>query len=195
MNNKKIIFILIIGSFLLNGKAVFAASSKDSIKVTQEVISEQVSKETKSLYIYNVSIGNITKDSVTVIWKTNNPATTYLTYGRIQNDYGVGRVENLDLKNEHKVILTELTSGTIYHLKIRAKDQNGKTTSSDEYSFSTLPFYNIPIWSRLLPHERSALVLLFLILCVALRLYLNRMKKKYKNKNQDYFLKKDFTQS
>ena len=91
--------------------------------------------------IYNTSlcaIGNTTAD---LCWTTNEPATSQVEYWTSPST-----LSPLDKKyvTRHRVHLTDLTPGTIYHYKMMSEDRAGNLKVSDKHTFTTLGAKPVP---------------------------------------------------
>ncbi|NLN75047.1 MAG: family 10 glycosylhydrolase [Armatimonadetes bacterium] len=84
--------------------------------------------------ITNVTATNITSDSATITWTTNQSASSKVDYGKTTS-YGLSQ-QNSALVNSHSINLTGLQSGTTYHYKVTSANANGSTTSAD-FTFAT----------------------------------------------------------
>lgn len=113
-----IIFGIIIGVFLVLGKQTF------------------ISKATPDISPQNITITNITDNSVTISWQTQSPVTSFLTYGQI-NPNEQTALDDRDVKLPsayliHYVTLKNLLPKTDYQYKIFSG-----ATSTDTFKFST----------------------------------------------------------
>lgn len=81
-------------------------------------------------------ISNVTDTSVTIIWDTNEPASSGISYndGTVYNIY-----DSVEFNTHHETIITGLTPATLYNFVVSLTDQlgNGPTLSA-ENSFSTM---------------------------------------------------------
>ncbi|MCX8173466.1 MAG: fibronectin type III domain-containing protein [Thermoplasmata archaeon] len=85
--------------------------------------------------ISNVEVKNITQDSATVTWITDEPSTSVVEYGT-DTSYGES-ADGPDGVTFHTVVLTGLTPSTTYHFRVSSKDASGNTAESDDYTFTT----------------------------------------------------------
>ncbi len=88
------------------------------------------------------TISNITVSEMPVganiSWTTNEPATTYIEYGKTQS-YGAV-IEDPTLKTSHTVQVRGLQSTTLYHFRIKATDEQNNTGNTPNQTFETLDF-------------------------------------------------------
>ena len=73
-----------------------------------------------------------------ISWKTNEPATTRIEYGKTTG-YG-SVIEETTLKTTHSVQIRGLQPTTQYHFKIFATDEQNNTGNSGDQTFTTLEF-------------------------------------------------------
>lgn len=99
------------------------------------VAREQVflSQATPNLTAQNITVTNITKDSVVISWQTNSPASSFITYGQTTPNEQTG-LDDRDNKprSTHYVTLKNLLPQTKYQFRI----SSGKITS-DVLTFET----------------------------------------------------------
>ena len=98
----------------------------------------------KKAVISEVSVSDITPESAVISWKTNIPITSEIDYG-FSIDYGKKYESNIENRViAHQVQLKGLENGKIYHYKVKGKDENYDSVTSDDYVFNT---YAIPLIS------------------------------------------------
>jgi len=103
----------------------FAALS-DTI-VSRRYSVETSKTDTSYPEISNISTGFITDSSISVTWKTDEPATGEVDYG-LNTKYSDSVSQGNNLSIWHTVKLEGLKSDTTYYLRIRSKDMSGKET-------------------------------------------------------------------
>lgn len=86
--------------------------------------------------ISNIRVENITGISATVLWDTNEPATSLVNYG-LNTSYGKTK-SKIALTTTHQIELTGLTPDTLYHFQVQSVDGNNNTATSADQSFRTL---------------------------------------------------------
>ncbi len=69
----------------------------------------------------------------TVVWLTQMPTDTYLEYG-ISTKYG-SEIEQSSLAKDHRVELSGLKGGSIYHFRIKGTDSDGNIYTSADSTF------------------------------------------------------------
>lgn len=89
--------------------------------------------------ISNVSVSNITDNTATITWNTDEPANSEVVYG-------TSIPPSLSKKDKtyttsHSITITELTGATRYYFKVKSTDQAGNITTDDNgtlyYDFTT----------------------------------------------------------
>ena len=89
------------------------------------------SGDKESPEISNVQITDITDQSVTVTWETDEEADSLLNYG-LQPDLGIVRVPVPDRKF-HSITLENLEPGRLYYFRVISADDNGNQGISADY--------------------------------------------------------------
>ncbi len=101
-----------------------------------------------------VLISGTSQNSVTISWKTNEPASTELSYG-VSTSYG-SSVNRPEKTIDHQVVLSSLSAGTMYHYQIMARDASGNVSASGDATLSTLALPVLPTISNLQVSSVSA---------------------------------------
>jgi hypothetical protein len=86
--------------------------------------------------ISGISATGITADSVTIVWSTDEPATSVVHYGTTASygtDASVG-----GLTTSHSVTINGLTDDTTYHYQVESTDNADNTSTSSDRTFDTL---------------------------------------------------------
>jgi len=95
--------------------------------------------------ISNIAVTDVSGQSATISWTTDQPATSRLDYG-VTTEYG-NIVADTVLVEEHTFVLPGLLSGTTYHFTINAANADGVTATSADGTFSTLSVISLSITS------------------------------------------------
>jgi hypothetical protein len=85
--------------------------------------------------ISGVTATGITSTSVTIIWTTDQPSSSQVTYGTTPA-YGFSSTPNTTLGTSHSVTLTGLTASTLYNYAVMSANAVGTATSAN-FTFST----------------------------------------------------------
>lgn len=90
--------------------------------------------------IFNVAVADLGLNRATVNWETANYSTSSLEWG-LSSIYGnyLDRAEQKDKK--HSINISNLSSGTLYHFRVRSVEDSGNILTSDDYAFTT---YELP---------------------------------------------------
>ncbi|MHA1613783.1 MAG: fibronectin type III domain-containing protein, partial [Candidatus Thorarchaeota archaeon] len=87
--------------------------------------------------ISNVQAPVVDRNSATITWLTDEPATSkveYATGSDLSNSTTTSEVT--DLRKEHSVIISNLLSETTYYYRVISKDSSGNLATSSIYSFT-----------------------------------------------------------
>ena len=97
--------------------------------------------------IMNVNVSDISTDSCTINWGTDEPSDSQVEYG-FTTGYGKTTILDDTLTLTHSQTLTGLQANTLYHFRVKSKDAKGNQAVSDDYTFTTLPPMdpNEPTW-------------------------------------------------
>ncbi|HDZ61601.1 MAG TPA: hypothetical protein ENH40_00445, partial [Nitrospirae bacterium] len=97
--------------------------------------------------ISNIAVSNITYDSATITWTTDQPADSFIDYG-ITTAYDLSESDIAPVTS-HSVVLTNLTMGTGYHFMVTSTNEYGFASSSGDNIFTTLSPITLTITSPL----------------------------------------------
>ena len=87
--------------------------------------------------ITNVTVMNITVNSATIKWNTDEVADSLVKYGKVSVSYTENKGDPLFVLN-HTILLTGLQSGTTYYFVVNSADQSENSAPSTEFSFTTV---------------------------------------------------------
>ncbi|MEW6108581.1 MAG: carboxypeptidase regulatory-like domain-containing protein [Nitrospirota bacterium] len=90
------------------------------------------------LTISNVSVNNITADSATITWTTDQPSDSLVEYGETTG-YG-NTAADAGLVTAHAITLNNLSPDTTYHFKVTSRNAGSLSSSSGDSAFTTLRF-------------------------------------------------------
>src|SRR5262249_32670043 len=91
--------------------------------------------------ISGVAATAITSNSATIVWDTDEPADSQVDYGT-STTYGSSTPLDPNLVFSHSVVLSGLTSGALYHYRIRSTDAAGNLAVSPDLTFVASPAGN-----------------------------------------------------
>ncbi len=86
--------------------------------------------------ISSVAVSNITASGATITWTTNEAADSQVVYGTT-SAYGSTTTLDATLVTNHSVVLTGLSSSTLYHIAVRSKDAATNLAVSSDVAFTT----------------------------------------------------------
>jgi type VI protein secretion system component Hcp len=86
--------------------------------------------------ITGVTAGSITTSSAVIRWTTNKAATSQVEYGTATS-YGNSTTLDLIQLTIHSQTLTGLQAKTLYHFRVKSRDNAGNLTVSGDYTFTT----------------------------------------------------------
>lgn len=86
--------------------------------------------------ISGINVTNITHNSATIVWSTNESSDSQVQYGLTVN-YTNSTALNTSMVASHLVVLSDLSPFTIYHYRVKSKDATGNLTVSEDHTFTT----------------------------------------------------------
>jgi len=92
-----------------------------------------------SLIITNVRATDITQNTATISWDLSDYGTGQVKYGTTTSYGLLSTLESSFNWNHHIQMLTNLTPNTIYHYRTMSSNSSNILTTSDDYTFTTLP--------------------------------------------------------
>jgi hypothetical protein len=100
--------------------------------------------DTNAPYISNVTTTAIGKYSATIMWYTDEPASSQVEYG-LSSSYGLTTpaqpqndpTQGYEGVTQHTVILSRLPSNKTHHFRVKSIDKDGNETVSGDYTFKT----------------------------------------------------------
>ena len=112
-----------------------ANSAKLHIEYTEPIPVANPSDTTPPA-ISNVASSNVSNASAQITWTTNELSTSQVEYG-LSASYGSLTATDASFITSHSVSLAGLSSGTLYHFRIKSKDASGNEALSPDYTFTT----------------------------------------------------------
>jgi hypothetical protein len=97
--------------------------------------------------ISGVDVIDVTVDSVTIAWVTDESATTQVEYG-LTTSYGSSSEFDSSLFKTHTVTLGDLIPNNKYYFRLISKDESGNIGKSESHTFTTLDLaaHWSPVW-------------------------------------------------
>jgi len=87
--------------------------------------------------VSQVASQNITSTTARIAWTSNVPADSQVEYG-LTTAYGISSPKDMNLVENHAILLTSLSPGTTYHYRVHSRDANQKIAVSADHAFVTL---------------------------------------------------------
>ncbi|MCP4148466.1 MAG: hypothetical protein GY757_12035 [bacterium] len=94
------------------------------------------SGDTTPPVISSISAGSISQTGATITWTTDESADSEVNYGTTSS-YGSTET-SASLVTSHSISLTGLTAETTYHYSVQSSDSSSNTSTSTDYTFTTL---------------------------------------------------------
>ena len=86
--------------------------------------------------ISGVGASSITSGGATISWTTNEASNTQVDYGTT-TAYGSSTTLVSTLVTSHSTTLSGLSSGTLYHYRVKSRDAAGNLATSGDFTFTT----------------------------------------------------------
>ncbi|PJA47398.1 hypothetical protein CO172_01650, partial [Candidatus Uhrbacteria bacterium CG_4_9_14_3_um_filter_36_7] len=84
-----------------------------------------------------VVVSEVTENTATISWQTDESANSYVDYGKTTDYELVGLSQTEIFQMTHTLSLTNLEPGTTYHIRVRSQDDSGNEAASSDYTFVT----------------------------------------------------------
>jgi len=137
MNKKiKILLVIVVLAFFCWPIFGFSATSDANISVRIGNIPAGPPGDTTGPVISNIQVINISTDSATITWETDEVANSTINYGETDG-YG-HQVSDSAFETSHSMDIIGLDPATLYHFQILARDGSGNLTTSADNTFTTL---------------------------------------------------------
>lgn len=137
---KILLYTMFVSALILSSATFgFAAAEDSSVQVevlpSGGTVPPPPPVDTIPPVISNIQVINITSDSVTVTWETDEPASSIIYYGETDS-YGLSVIDG-NLLTSHSLNITGLDPETLYHFNIWATDASTNTSQSGDNTFTT----------------------------------------------------------
>ena len=128
---------------LSEGTNAFTFTTKDQAGNASAGRSVTIVRDTTGPSLTAVTATDITASSATITWTTDEAASSQVEYGPTTR-YGQSTVTDSTLLTTHRVALSGLTDGTLYHARVRSTDTAGNEALSADVTFTTPPADTTP---------------------------------------------------
>ena len=121
---------------LPDGTHTFEIEARDEAR--NEVFSYNLTFTVKTpIGISNINISNITDTNATITWTTTVPATSRISYRRVDDCLLGSGHQDEELTTSHSVTLTGLDPDATYRFRVYSIDEAGHEATSTECNFTT----------------------------------------------------------
>jgi chitodextrinase len=96
-----------------------------------------IAPDTTAPVILSGGVAEVTQNSATIEWVTDEPATSQLEYG-LTASYGSQTAVSNTFVTAHSVTINGLNPGTLYYYRAKSADAAGNLVVSGQYTFTTL---------------------------------------------------------
>ena len=94
-------------------------------------------EDLKAPIIYNILSSNVLSTSAVILWITDEFSDSQIDFG-ITAGYGSSTSLYSARATMHSAVLTGLTPNTLYHFRVKSRDDSGNLAISDDYTFTTI---------------------------------------------------------
>lgn len=115
---------------------IISKDTKGNQKISSDFTFTTLGIDITAPVISAINTSNVTNNSVTVNWTTNENATTQVEYGTTTS-YGQLSSLNSNLVTKHSQSLSGLQADTTYHYRVISKDASGNVSVSQDFTFVT----------------------------------------------------------
>lgn len=125
-------------TFNVGGAAAPAASAKATTAKIQTPAASVAPADALGPKILNVKVAEISPNSTTITWDTDEKSDSYVEYGLEKDNYFLNASDKI-FTTTHKVKLEGplLTPGARFHFKVSSRDTSGNTSFSEDATFQT----------------------------------------------------------
>ena len=118
-------------------RAMSKTASGEIANSPEYVFTTLVAQATPSYpFISNVVIGPVDASTAIISWTTSKPTTSDIQYGTTTSyDFSLGKSSGLG--SSHSRTIVNLSSGTLYHVRIIVTDSDGNTVYGKDRTFTT----------------------------------------------------------
>lgn len=118
-------------STIYHFKILSRDKNSNSSASSDQIITTSATPDTTAPIISSVATSTVSLTGATVIWTTNELASSIIEYGINTSSYSSLAGSNSDLATSHSVSLTGLSGNTAYYFRVRSADSVGNSALSD----------------------------------------------------------------
>jgi len=129
------------GNVFVDSSDIYSGGSGLTVALTPPAAApEAPPQDTTAPKVSEVKVTEITINSATITWKTDEPSNSVVNYG-FNNQYGITAQDN-NMVTEHKVTLNPAVLGPVtkVHFQVKSTDGAGNIGQSEDESFTTKGF-------------------------------------------------------
>ena len=97
---------------------------------------EETTADTTAPVISNILASNITYNSANINWSTDEESNSQVEYG-LTTGYGSSTTLDTNVVINHSQDITGLNASTIYHYRVKSKDNLDNQAISEDFTFTT----------------------------------------------------------
>lgn len=109
---------------------------RDTNSNTSQNYTDTITLDTTTPVISGIGTSNLTPSGITLSWTTGEGANTQVDFGTTTS-YGSSSALDASMVTSHSVVLSSLSSSTLYHYRVKSRDAAGNLTTSRDYTFTT----------------------------------------------------------
>ncbi|MCX6376453.1 MAG: fibronectin type III domain-containing protein, partial [Armatimonadetes bacterium] len=124
----------------------FYVKARDTVGLESGVgVSDGIEVRTTPLQVTDVTVSELGHTAATIIWTTNQPATSQVDYG-LTDSYGESTGCDLTPTTSHEVALSGLSPETLYHFRVKSDDGCQEAMSADNtFTTETAPLPDLHV--------------------------------------------------
>ncbi len=92
--------------------------------------------DTMSPVIFAVASSELTRSSAVLTWNTDEACDAQVEYG-LTESYGFSSPVTATMATSHRVLLSGLQEGMLYHFRVKSRDRAGNLSVSGDFTFAT----------------------------------------------------------
>ncbi|MGI8855683.1 MAG: fibronectin type III domain-containing protein [Thermomicrobiales bacterium] len=116
-----------------------------------------VADTTPPKFISEPKVEYVTPYSFTLTWSTDKPSSSEVKYGTSSNYASINDKQKTYLYTDHQVVVSGLTSGTLYHYRVQSRDSRGNLAVDSQDRTVMIPSTAavVPVLSGITVHQTT----------------------------------------